>query len=101
MNNEEKKMESENVKEKTPTSDEEHLSDDSEEAIKELKENLRRLKNAQTSALSNITRKRNELANLMSDENTVHLVKTALEQFDELCTTYQNAHTEHCEAIKD
>ncbi len=64
-------------------------------------EDIRWLKNAQTSALSKVTKKRNELDNCMADVNHLHKVKAAYTELIELCDTYQQAHTEYLTVLTE
>ncbi len=55
-------------------------------------ENVRLLKNAQTTALATVTRKRNELSAMMADVNNLHLVKTGFTQWLDAVGVYERAH---------
>jgi len=59
----------------------------------------RRCKHKQTSSLSRVTRKRNEITNLMMDEENVHIVKSELVVFNEHCRLYLSAHTDLCDVL--
>jgi hypothetical protein len=61
----------------------------------EIQERIRALKTGQTAALSRVTKKRNEITNLMVSESTLHLVKDGYNAFNDLCAAYQNAHEEY------
>ena len=53
---------------------------------------VRKLKSNKISALSAVTRKRNELTELMNDVNNLHLVKTGEDSLRTLFEQYQNRH---------
>lgn len=49
----------------------------------------RTLKNKRTAALGNVTKKRNELVDLMTHSDNLHLVKTALQEFNDRYVIYR------------
>ena len=61
--------------------------------------NCDRLKRLQASSLAAITRKRTEITLLMTDENDLHLVKTAVEDINVLFTKYQETHQEYLKLL--
>ena len=64
-------------------------------------ERLRLLKNAQTSALSKVSRKRTELSQLMSSDNNVNTVQEKLDEYNVLYQNYQECYHSHCEQTDD
>ena len=58
------------------------------------------LKNKQTAALSAVTKKeRNDISRIMTTEDMLHLVKSNLDEFNQLCADFEFAHTSYCDAI--
>lgn len=58
-----------------------------------------RLKSKQTSSLAAVTLKRTELTRLMTDDNDLHLVKSALDYFNNLFMAYQQVHYEYVDTL--
>ena len=56
-------------------------------------------KTRQTVALTKVSKKRNEIVNLMTDESNLHLVKDEFETYNNNCVIYQDAHSEFCEVL--
>ena len=64
-------------------------------------EKLRTLKNKRTSALANVTRKKNNLVNLMAEFENLHEVKIELREFNRKYLLYEDAHTTFVECLED
>ena len=58
-----------------------------------------RLRDKQTACLSAVTKKRTEITWLMTDYNDLHLVKSALDDMNNLFIEYQNAHREYLDVL--
>ncbi len=86
------------AKEKKPTPVKDRLLESPNE---EKKETLRVLKNKQTAALCNVTKKRNLLSRLMTSDSNLHLVKSGLDEYNELFLEYQACYVKHWETITD
>jgi hypothetical protein len=56
-------------------------------------------KNKQTSALSAVTKKRNELIKFMSHENNLHVVKTCLDELNDRFVQYQQCYISHFDLL--
>ena len=61
--------------------------------------NINRLKSAQTLRLSMVTRKRNEITQLMNNDSNLHLVKSGLDSVNDLYTQYQQAYNNYYEKL--
>ena len=61
--------------------------------------NIDRLKTVQSSKLSAVTRKRNEITQLMSDDGNLHLVKSALDFINDLFSRYQSAYYDYYDKL--
>ena len=72
-----------------------------EEKIKKSMEVQREKKNKQTAALSNITKKRNAIVDLMRNVDNLNSVKTALNELDDRYAAYKKAHEEHIAVLMD
>ena len=84
----------EQVEVKMPRQIAEHESTEPAEVI-----NPRHLKYKQSGSLARVTRKRNEITNLMVDEENLHVVKSELTVFNEHCVSYQSANTDLCDVL--
>ena len=64
-------------------------------------EHIRTLKNAQTAALSAVTKKRNEVSRLMDCCDNLHLVKSEMENFSVLRSQYDECFMQHMAHLTD
>ena len=62
-------------------------------------EKIRCLKQKQTTAISAVTRKRSDIAKLMTDTNNLDVVKTELTQLDILCEQFEYTHNLYLEEL--
>ena len=62
-------------------------------------ERVRLLKNRQTSSLSKLSKRRNEIVTIMTSESNLHLVKGMFEAYNETCLEYHEAHADYCEVL--
>ena len=63
-------------------------------------ENIRRLKQKRTNALTAVSRTRTDINKLMTDRRNLDVVKTELNQLDSLCQQFHDAHNFYCEELK-
>jgi transposase InsO family protein len=80
-----------------PQAPEDEQSDEDRQAL----ELQRTLKNIQTGSLSALSRKRNELADLMSSADNLHLVKKDLDILNERFSAYKKAHENLCVVLDE
>ena len=66
---------------------------------KGLEENVQRLRQKRTNALSAVTRKRTDIKRLMTDRNNVDVVKTEVVQLDRLSQQFHDAHNLYLDAL--
>ena len=62
-------------------------------------ENVRRLKQKRTNALSAVTRKRTDMSKLMNNENNLEVVKYQLTELDRLCQHFEDCQNEYLYAL--
>ncbi len=60
---------------------------------------MTKLKNQQTFALASVTRKCNEITNLMEDRNALYLVKLESDELNKLFRVYEKAHQMHVKGV--
>ena len=66
---------------------------------KGLEENVQRLRQKRTNALSVVTRKRTDIKKLMTDRNNVDVVKTEVVQLDRLSQQFHDAHNLYLDTL--
>ena len=74
--------------------------DQQEDNVQRYTEELKLRKNKQTTAISTITKKRHELYELNKNSDNLHLVKSGLEEFDQLSSRYYSCHQHYLELLE-
>ena len=74
--------------------------DQQEDNVQRYTEKLKLRKNKQTAAISAITKKRHELYELTKNSDNLHLVKSGLEELDQLSSFYYNCHQHYQELLE-
>ena len=81
----------------------ENLHDPTQEITEQFEAvpDCRTLKTRQTTALSSVTRKRTELTALMDSTDNIHMVKVALDEYNERFALYRQCYLLHQESISN
>jgi hypothetical protein len=75
-------------------------TNNAKEAEAKKEEELRTLKNHRTTVLGNVTKQKNDLVDLMTTSDNLHLVKSAFDVYNERYGLYKTAHEEYTAAIE-
>ena len=81
------------------TNSTEHKDLTPDDIANQYSEKIRTLKNKQTSSLSAVTKKRNEISKFLTYIENLHLVKSGFEEFNQLCLTYHDSFTDHYDVL--